>query len=154
MQYSYTDEEVSIASFTGKILLGFSDVSQIQIKEIFYLVCFRCTCIYPVVLKSSLSVSSVAYSKTGDILYKAQSQDEDALVHAAAQLHMLFVNKNANILGKSQLPLPVIEITLWIVMVMIQFTLNILQRSGSMRQQFNMKFWKLLSSLLKGKECQ
>jgi phospholipid-translocating ATPase len=37
-------------------------------------------------------------SKTGDILYKAQSQDEDALVHAAAQLHMLFVNKNANIL--------------------------------------------------------
>ncbi|KAL6213995.1 hypothetical protein ACLB2K_013433 [Fragaria x ananassa] len=31
-------------------------------------------------------------------MYKAQSQDEDALVHAAAQLHMVFVNKNANIL--------------------------------------------------------
>ncbi|KAK8714809.1 hypothetical protein V6N13_042158 [Hibiscus sabdariffa] len=37
-------------------------------------------------------------SKTGAILYKAQSQDEDALVNAAAQLHMVYVNKNANIL--------------------------------------------------------
>ncbi|OMP09909.1 Cation-transporting P-type ATPase [Corchorus olitorius] len=37
-------------------------------------------------------------SKTGAILYKAQSQDEDALVNAAARLHMVFVNKNANIL--------------------------------------------------------
>ncbi|XP_048422253.1 phospholipid-transporting ATPase 2 isoform X1 [Pyrus x bretschneideri] len=37
-------------------------------------------------------------SKSGSILYKAQSQDEDALVHAAAQLHMVFVNKNSNIL--------------------------------------------------------
>ncbi|KAH7576968.1 hypothetical protein JRO89_XS01G0184100 [Xanthoceras sorbifolium] len=37
-------------------------------------------------------------SKTGSILYKAQSQDEDALVHAAAKLHMVFVKKNANIL--------------------------------------------------------
>ncbi|XP_018814864.1 phospholipid-transporting ATPase 2-like isoform X2 [Juglans regia] len=37
-------------------------------------------------------------SKTGDILYKAQSQDEDALVRAAAQLHLVFFNKNANIL--------------------------------------------------------
>ncbi|KAK9150198.1 hypothetical protein Syun_008507 [Stephania yunnanensis] len=37
-------------------------------------------------------------SKTGGITYKAQSQDEDALVHAAADLHMVFVNKNANIL--------------------------------------------------------
>ncbi|KAL4620448.1 hypothetical protein ACB092_06G154800 [Castanea dentata] len=37
-------------------------------------------------------------TKTGDIFYKAQSQDEDALVHAAARLHMVFVNKNANIL--------------------------------------------------------
>ncbi|KAF5732577.1 Aminophospholipid ATPase isoform 2 [Tripterygium wilfordii] len=37
-------------------------------------------------------------SKTGAILYKAQSQDEDALVHAAAQLHMIFANKNANII--------------------------------------------------------
>ncbi|XP_031255329.1 phospholipid-transporting ATPase 2 [Pistacia vera] len=36
-------------------------------------------------------------SKTGAILYKAQSQDEEALVHAAAKLHMVFVNKNANI---------------------------------------------------------
>ncbi|GAU27129.1 hypothetical protein TSUD_104380 [Trifolium subterraneum] len=37
-------------------------------------------------------------SKTGDILYKAQSQDEDALVQAAAQLHMVFFNKSGNIL--------------------------------------------------------
>ncbi|MCI17084.1 phospholipid-transporting ATPase 2-like, partial [Trifolium medium] len=36
--------------------------------------------------------------KTGDILYKAQSQDEDALVQAAAQLHMVFFNKSGNIL--------------------------------------------------------
>ncbi|CAK7322729.1 unnamed protein product [Dovyalis caffra] len=35
-------------------------------------------------------------SKTGAILYKAQSQDEDALVHAAAKLNMVFVNKNGN----------------------------------------------------------
>ncbi|KAF1858961.1 hypothetical protein Lal_00000783 [Lupinus albus] len=37
-------------------------------------------------------------SKSGDILYKAQSQDEDALVHAAAWLDMVFFNKNGNIL--------------------------------------------------------
>ncbi|XP_021894272.1 phospholipid-transporting ATPase 2 [Carica papaya] len=37
-------------------------------------------------------------SKTGAISYKAQSQDEDALVHAAAEMHMVFVNRNANIL--------------------------------------------------------
>ncbi|XP_030549352.1 phospholipid-transporting ATPase 2 [Rhodamnia argentea] len=37
-------------------------------------------------------------SKTGAISYKAQSQDEDALVHAAAKLHMVLVNRNANIL--------------------------------------------------------
>ncbi|KAI5394658.1 Alanine aminotransferase 2, variant 2 [Lathyrus oleraceus] len=37
-------------------------------------------------------------SKTGDILYKAQSQDEDALVQAAAQLHMILFNKSGNIL--------------------------------------------------------
>ncbi|XP_054812322.1 phospholipid-transporting ATPase 2 [Prosopis cineraria] len=37
-------------------------------------------------------------SKIGDILYKAQSQDEDALVNAAALLHMVFFNKNGNIL--------------------------------------------------------
>lgn len=38
-------------------------------------------------------------SKTGAISYKAQSQDEDALVHAAAKLLMVLVNRNANILG-------------------------------------------------------
>lgn len=43
------------------------------------------------------------FSKCGNILYKAQSQDEDALVNAAAYLHMVFVNKNANILGESHL---------------------------------------------------
>ncbi|XP_061368192.1 phospholipid-transporting ATPase 2 isoform X3 [Gastrolobium bilobum] len=37
-------------------------------------------------------------SKTGDILYKAQSQDEDALVQAAARMHMVFFNKSGNIL--------------------------------------------------------
>ncbi|OVA00359.1 Cation-transporting P-type ATPase [Macleaya cordata] len=37
-------------------------------------------------------------SKSGTISYKAQSQDEDALVNAAAHLHMVLVNKNANIL--------------------------------------------------------
>ncbi|KAI9086650.1 hypothetical protein K1719_031244 [Acacia pycnantha] len=37
-------------------------------------------------------------SKIGDILYKAQSQDEDALVNAAARLNMVFFNKNGNIL--------------------------------------------------------
>lgn len=42
-------------------------------------------------------------SKTGDIVYKAQSQDEDALVIAAAKLHMVFVGKNANLLGNSHL---------------------------------------------------
>lgn len=71
--------------------------------------CFRFTCTYFLVLKSFLSVSSLANSKSGDILYKAQSQDEDALVRAAAQLHMIFVNKIANILGKSHSLLAVIE---------------------------------------------
>ncbi|PSS05696.1 Phospholipid-transporting ATPase [Actinidia chinensis var. chinensis] len=37
-------------------------------------------------------------SKSGSISYKAQSQDEEALVRAAARLHMVFVNKNANTL--------------------------------------------------------
>ncbi|XP_061355586.1 phospholipid-transporting ATPase 2-like [Gastrolobium bilobum] len=37
-------------------------------------------------------------SKTGDVLYKAQSQDEDALVLAAGKLNMVFFNKNGNIL--------------------------------------------------------
>ncbi|XP_010481763.1 PREDICTED: phospholipid-transporting ATPase 2 [Camelina sativa] len=36
--------------------------------------------------------------KAGDVVYKAQSQDEDALVVAAAKLHMVFVGKNANLL--------------------------------------------------------
>lgn len=38
-------------------------------------------------------------SKSGEITYKAQSQDEDALVHAAAQLNMVFMNKNGNFIG-------------------------------------------------------
>ncbi|KAF5950191.1 hypothetical protein HYC85_012184 [Camellia sinensis] len=37
-------------------------------------------------------------SKSGSISYKAQSQDEEALVRAAAYLHMVFVNKSANTL--------------------------------------------------------
>ncbi|KAG8641362.1 hypothetical protein MANES_13G143600v8 [Manihot esculenta] len=37
-------------------------------------------------------------SKIGAILYKAQSQDEDALVQAAAKLNMVFVNKSGNVL--------------------------------------------------------
>ncbi|XP_062100183.1 phospholipid-transporting ATPase 2-like [Humulus lupulus] len=37
-------------------------------------------------------------SKSGAIMYKAQSQDEDALVQAAAQFHMVFFNKSGNIL--------------------------------------------------------
>ncbi|KAL8107222.1 phospholipid-transporting ATPase 2-like isoform X1 [Apium graveolens] len=37
-------------------------------------------------------------SKNGGLSYKAQSQDEEALVRAAAQLHMIFSKKNANIL--------------------------------------------------------
>ncbi|RDX67499.1 Phospholipid-transporting ATPase 2, partial [Mucuna pruriens] len=36
-------------------------------------------------------------SKTGDILYKAQSQDEDALVHAAAQLNMVYFNRSGKV---------------------------------------------------------
>lgn len=39
-----------------------------------------------------------AKSKAGAILYKTQSQDEEALVYAASQLHMVLVNKNASIL--------------------------------------------------------
>ncbi|CAI9262076.1 unnamed protein product [Lactuca saligna] len=35
---------------------------------------------------------------SGTVSYKAQSQDEEALVRAAASLHMVFVNKNSNIL--------------------------------------------------------
>lgn len=51
------------------------------------------------VLNFILVSGTVAHSKTGDILYKAQSQDEDALVQAAAQLHMILFNKSGNILG-------------------------------------------------------
>lgn len=40
-------------------------------------------------------------SKSGAISYKAQSQDEEALVRAAARLHMIFFNKSANILGRT-----------------------------------------------------
>ena len=39
------------------------------------------------------------YSSSGIVSYKAQSQDEEALVRAAASMHMAFVNKNSNILG-------------------------------------------------------
>ncbi|KAJ1685670.1 hypothetical protein LUZ63_017060 [Rhynchospora breviuscula] len=38
-------------------------------------------------------------SKTGDITYKSQSQDEDALVNAAACLHMVLVSKNGSTVG-------------------------------------------------------
>lgn len=44
-------------------------------------------------------------------MYKAQSQDEEALVRAAAQLHLVFFNNNANILGKHHLLLAVTENT-------------------------------------------
>lgn len=72
-------------------------------------VCLRITRMYLIDLKSLISVLYAANSKSGDILYKAQSQDEDALVHAAVQLHMVFVNRNANILGKHHLLLAVTE---------------------------------------------
>uniref|UniRef100_A0A0D3AU20 Phospholipid-transporting ATPase n=1 Tax=Brassica oleracea var. oleracea TaxID=109376 RepID=A0A0D3AU20_BRAOL len=45
-------------------------------------------------------------SKAGDIVYKAQSQDEEALVIAAAKLNMVFVGKNANLLGADESILP------------------------------------------------
>ncbi|XP_031114758.1 phospholipid-transporting ATPase 2 isoform X3 [Ipomoea triloba] len=37
-------------------------------------------------------------SKAGPISYKAQSQDEEALVHAAARLKMIFLNRNGPVL--------------------------------------------------------
>lgn len=37
-------------------------------------------------------------SKRGDIVYKSQSQDEEALVQAASRLHMVLIDKSANIL--------------------------------------------------------
>lgn len=39
------------------------------------------------------------FSGNGEIVYKAQSQDEEALVHAAAQLHMALISKNFSIAG-------------------------------------------------------
>lgn len=39
-------------------------------------------------------------SNSGTISYKAQSQDEEALVRAAARLLMVFANKSGNIVGK------------------------------------------------------
>jgi phospholipid-translocating ATPase len=42
----------------------------------------------------------MASSPSGSILYKAQSQDEDALVNAAANLHMVLVTKNGNNAGR------------------------------------------------------
>jgi phospholipid-translocating ATPase len=39
-------------------------------------------------------------SPSGSVLYKAQSQDEDALVNAAANLHMVLVSKNGNNAGR------------------------------------------------------
>lgn len=42
---------------------------------------------------------AISHSQSGVISYKAQSQDEEALVRAAAHLHMVFVNKISNILG-------------------------------------------------------
>lgn len=43
---------------------------------------------------------ATASSPSGSILYKAQSQDEDALVNAAANLHMVLVSKNGNNAGR------------------------------------------------------
>ena len=39
-------------------------------------------------------------SPSGSVLYKAQSQDEDALVNAAANLHMVLVSNNGNNAGR------------------------------------------------------
>jgi phospholipid-translocating ATPase len=44
--------------------------------------------------------NAMASSPSGSILYKAQSQDEDALVNAAANLHMVLVSKNGNNAGR------------------------------------------------------
>jgi len=40
-------------------------------------------------------------SKSGTISYKAQSEDEDALVNAASRLHMVLMSKTGNTLGKA-----------------------------------------------------
>lgn len=47
------------------------------------------------------SFAFIMCSKSGTISYKAQSQDEDALVNAASRLHMVFMSKNGNNVGKS-----------------------------------------------------
>jgi hypothetical protein len=39
-------------------------------------------------------------SPSGAISYKAQSQDEDALVNAASNLHVVLVSKNGNNAGR------------------------------------------------------
>ena len=43
----------------------------------------------------------ITCSKSGTISYKAQSQDEDALVNAASRLHMVLMSKTGNTLGKA-----------------------------------------------------
>ena len=43
-------------------------------------------------------------SPSGSVLYKAQSQDEDALVNAAANLHMVLVSNNGNNAGRFMTP--------------------------------------------------
>lgn len=65
-------------------------------------------------MKSS-NLFLLCHSKSGDILYKSQSQDEDALVRAAAELQMVFASKNGNVLGKSSLLWAVMEGTVLIV---------------------------------------
>lgn len=48
------------------------------------------------------------YSKAGPISYKAQSQDEEALVHAAARLKMIFLNRNGPVLGMNNFSMSII----------------------------------------------
>jgi phospholipid-translocating ATPase len=48
----------------------------------------------------TLPILLLKNSSSGAILYKAQSQDEDALVNAASNLHMVLVNKNGNTAGR------------------------------------------------------
>jgi phospholipid-translocating ATPase len=47
-----------------------------------------------------LVLCATSSSPSGSVLYKAQSQDEDALVNAAANLHMVLVSKNGNNAGR------------------------------------------------------
>jgi len=46
-----------------------------------------------------LVLCATSSSPSGSVFYKAQSQDEDALVNAAANLHMVLVSKNGNNAG-------------------------------------------------------